>query len=200
MHEGPAWAKLLASFLASFQAPPRSGRDPVYRRPGRDVVDFSPDWASPLGGTDAAARQTTTIPIVMTSTNPLGLGFVASLARPGGNVTGLSLLGPEAAGKRLELLKDMIPGLAKVAALWNPNDPGAQFSLKETQAAAQTLKVKLQILEARSTDAFDGAFLAASREGSEAVVLLPTPPHERERRPDRRHRTAEAVADGVLFR
>jgi putative ABC transport system substrate-binding protein len=111
----------------------------------------------------------------MTSTNPVGLGFVASLARPGGNITGLSLLGPEVAGKRLELLKDIVPGIAKVAVLWNPDDPAAQFSLKETQAAAEALKVNLQILETRDVDAFDGAFLAATREGAAGVILLPAP-------------------------
>jgi putative ABC transport system substrate-binding protein len=111
----------------------------------------------------------------MASTNPVGLGFVASLAKPGGNVTGLSLLGPEVSGKRLQLLKEMIPGVAKIAVLWNPNDPGAAFSLRETQAAAETLSVKLQILQAHDVDAFDSAFRAAIKEGSEAAVLLPAP-------------------------
>jgi putative ABC transport system substrate-binding protein len=130
------------------------------------------------GGSEAthAARQASaTIPIVMTSTNPLGLGFIASLARPGGNVTGLSLRGPEVSGKRLQLLRELVPGLAKVALFWDPNDPGAEFSLKETQAAAETLSVKLQVLETRRADDFEGAFQAAAKEEARAVILLPAP-------------------------
>jgi putative tryptophan/tyrosine transport system substrate-binding protein len=125
--------------------------------------------------TRAARQATTTIPIVMISSDPIGLGFVASLSRPGGNITGLSLLAPEVSGKRLELLKQIIPGIVLAAVLWNPDDPGAVVSLKETQSAAQTLGLKLQTLEARSVDAFDNAFQAAIREGAGAVVLLPAP-------------------------
>jgi putative ABC transport system substrate-binding protein len=132
-------------------------------------------FAAGSEATRAVRQETTSIPIVMTSTNPVGLGFVASLARPGGNTTGLSLLGPEVSGKRLELLKEMIPGIAKVAVFWNPDDPGAQFSLKETQAASELLVIQLQILETRNVDAFDGAFLAANRQGAAAVILLPAP-------------------------
>jgi putative tryptophan/tyrosine transport system substrate-binding protein len=125
--------------------------------------------------TRAVMRETTNIPIVMISSNPVGLGFVASLARPGGNVTGLSLLAPEVSGKRLELLKQIVPGIARVALLWNPNDPGAAFSAKETQAAAETLGLKVQILETPDSNAFDAAFQAASKEGAEAVIPLPAP-------------------------
>jgi putative tryptophan/tyrosine transport system substrate-binding protein len=132
-------------------------------------------FAAGSEATSAARQTTSSVPIVMTSTNPVGLGFVASLARPGSNVTGLSLLGPETSGKRLELIKEMIPGIAKVAVLWNPNDPGARFSLQETQAAAETLKLDLQILETRDVDAFDGAFAAARNEGAAAGILLPAP-------------------------
>jgi putative tryptophan/tyrosine transport system substrate-binding protein len=78
------------------------------------------------------------------STNPVGLGFVASLARPGGNITGVSLPGPEVAGKRFELLKELVPAIVNVAIFWNPNDPGARFSLTETKAAAKALAVNLQ--------------------------------------------------------
>jgi putative tryptophan/tyrosine transport system substrate-binding protein len=125
--------------------------------------------------TDAERRATTTIPIVMVSTNPIGLGFVASLSRPGGNITGLSLFAPELSGKRLELLKQIVPGIVLAAVLWNPDDPGAVSSLQETQNAAQTLGLQLQILETRSVDAFDNAFQAATREGAAAVLLLPAP-------------------------
>jgi ABC-type uncharacterized transport system substrate-binding protein len=132
-------------------------------------------FASGSEATTAVRSQTTSIPIVMTSTNPVGLGFVASLARPGGNVTGLSLLGPETAGKRFELLNDLIPGITTVAAFWNPNDPGAQFSLKETQAAGAALSIGLQSIETRAIDDFEGAFRTAVSEHAAAVIVLPAP-------------------------
>src|SRR5262249_8375343 len=125
--------------------------------------------------TRAALRQTKTIPIVALSSDPVGLGFVASLAKPGGNVTGVSLQAPEVAGKRLQLLKQLVPSITKVAVLWNPDDPAVHLSLEQTQAAAPTLALSLQILEARDADAIDGPLLAASNAGAEAVVVLPTP-------------------------
>jgi putative tryptophan/tyrosine transport system substrate-binding protein len=82
--------------------------------------------------TRAALQQTKTIPIVTLSSNPVAVGFVASLANPGGNVTGVSLLAPEVAGKRLQLLKQLIPSVARVAVLWNPDDPTVHLSVEET--------------------------------------------------------------------
>jgi putative tryptophan/tyrosine transport system substrate-binding protein len=125
--------------------------------------------------TQAAFNQTRSIPIVSLSTNPVGLGFVASLAKPGGNVTGVSLFGPEVSGKRLELLKQAVPGISRVAVLWDPDDPAAHFSVEETQVAAAALGLKLQVLEGRNADAVDGALEAAANAQAEAVVLLPTP-------------------------
>jgi putative ABC transport system substrate-binding protein len=125
--------------------------------------------------TDAARNATTRLPIVMVSTNPLALGFVQSLARPGGNVTGLSLLGPEVSGKRLELLKEMIPGLAKVAVFWNSHDPAARFSLQETEKAAAALNLEPLVIEVQTLGAFGGAFDTARRNGAAAVVLLAAP-------------------------
>jgi putative tryptophan/tyrosine transport system substrate-binding protein len=116
-----------------------------------------------------------TIPIVTMSTNPLGLGFVASLARPGGNITGVSLLGPEVAGKRMELLKELIPGVNTAAVLWNPDDPGAYFSSLETQAAGKVLKIDLHSFETRTLADIDSAFSAVTKEGVQAVILLPAP-------------------------
>src|SRR5215467_1480436 len=124
--------------------------------------------------TRAALQQTKTIPIVTLSSNPVAVGFVASLADPGGNVTGVSLLTPEVAGKRLQLLKQLIPSVARVAVLWNPDDPTVHLSVEETHAAA-TLALTLQILETRDGDAIDGAMLAASNTRAEAIVLMPTP-------------------------
>jgi putative ABC transport system substrate-binding protein len=125
--------------------------------------------------TRAALRQTKTIPIVTLSSNPVAVGFVASLANPGGNVTGVSLLGPEVAGKRLQLLKQLIPSIARVAVLWNPDDPTVHLSVEETQAAATTLAPTLQILKTYNPDDIDAAVLAASNEHAEAIVLMPTP-------------------------
>ena len=125
--------------------------------------------------TRAALRQTKTIPIVTLSSNPVAVGFVASLAHPGGNVTGVSLVAPEVAGKRLQLLKQLIPSIARVAVLWNPDDPTVHLSVEETQAAAAILALTLQILETRSADAIDGAVQAASNARAEAVVHMPTP-------------------------
>src|SRR5215472_13529870 len=125
--------------------------------------------------TRAALAQTNTIPIVTLSSDPVAVGFVASLAKPGGNVTGVSLLAPEVAGKWLQLLKQVIPSIAQVAVLWNPDDPTVHLSVEETRAAAATLALTLQILETRRADAIDGAVLAASNARAEAVVLMPTP-------------------------
>jgi putative ABC transport system substrate-binding protein len=135
-------------------------------------VDVIFGWGSQA--TSALRRQTNRIPIVMTSTNPVGLGFVASLARPGGNITGLSLLGPEVAAKRLQLLKELTPEAVRAAILWNP-DPGAQFSLAEMQAASKALMINLHPFETRAMADIDIAFSAATKEGVQAVVLLPAP-------------------------
>ena len=105
--------------------------------------------------TRAALAQTRTIPIVTLSSDPIAVGFVGSLANPGGNVTGVSLLAPELAGKRLALLKELIPSVTNVALLWNPDDPTVHLSVEESKAAA--------------------ARLAAANERAQALVLMPTP-------------------------
>jgi putative ABC transport system substrate-binding protein len=137
---------------------------------GVDVI-----FANGSEATRAARQMTTGIPIVMISSNPLGLGFVASLARPEGNITGVSLMAPESSGKRLELLKELVPGLANVAVFWNSDDPGAAFSLKETISAAEAIGLKLQILTTRDGNSIDVAFENAVKQGDQAVVLLPAP-------------------------
>ena len=121
-----------------------------------------------------AAKQTTrTIPIVMTSNpDPVGSGLVASLARPGGNVTGLSLFLPEITGKQLELLKEIVAGVARVAVLWNPTNQTHRRMLDVAKIAARSLRVQLQTLEARAPDDFEGAFAAMTRERAGAVVVL----------------------------
>jgi len=124
----------------------------------------------------AAQQATRSIPIVMTSSSdPVGTGFIASLARPGGNTTGLSLLSPELSGKRLELLKEVVAELSHVAVLWNPDDPPATLSLRETEAVAQALGVKLQSLEVRGPDDFESAFRATATGRAGALIILPAP-------------------------
>jgi putative tryptophan/tyrosine transport system substrate-binding protein len=98
--------------------------------------------------TQAVKKATNTIPILMTqSSDPVASGFVASLARPGGNVTGLSTLAPEISGKRLELLKEIVPKLSRVAVLWTSTSPGNAQELREVELAAGALGVKLQYLD-----------------------------------------------------
>jgi putative ABC transport system substrate-binding protein len=124
----------------------------------------------------AAQRATQIIPIVMTSSSdPVGTGFVASLARPGGNITGYSLLSPELSGKRLEMLKEVATGLSRVAVLWNPDDPPAVLSLRETQAAARQLGIELAPMETRSPDDFEPAVASAMSIRAGALVVLSAP-------------------------
>jgi putative ABC transport system substrate-binding protein len=125
--------------------------------------------------TRAALAQTRTIPIVTLSSDPVAVGFVASLAKPGGNVTGVSLLAPELAGKRLALLRELIPSITRVAVLWNPDDPTVRLSVEETRAAAAKLVLALQFLETRDADSINGAVLAAANERAQALLLMPTP-------------------------
>ncbi len=112
----------------------------------------------------AAKHATRTIPIVMTNVNdPVGLGLVASLARPGGNITGLSILTIELIGKQLQLLKQAVPKASRVAYLVNPSSPGAELALREAETAARSPVVKLQILKAQGPDELDKAFAAMTR-------------------------------------
>jgi putative tryptophan/tyrosine transport system substrate-binding protein len=96
------------------------------------------------------------------SSDPVGSGFVASLARPGGNITGNSLLSPELSGKRLQMLKEIVGGLSRVAVLWNPDDPPAVLSLRETEAAARQLGIEVAPIEARRPEDFETSFASAT--------------------------------------
>ena len=124
----------------------------------------------------AAKDATITIPIVMVQVgDPVGSGFVASLARPGGNITGLSSLAPELSGKRLELLKEIIPKLSRVAVFGTSTSPDNAQSLREVELAAGELKVQLQYLDvrdARDPKDIETAFRAASKERAEAVLMM----------------------------
>jgi putative tryptophan/tyrosine transport system substrate-binding protein len=124
----------------------------------------------------AAKRATSTIPIVMTAAgDPLGSGLVASLARPGGNVTGMSLMAPDLGGKRLELLKELLPRLSRVAVLWNAANPYPALVFKETQTAGRTLGIEVQSLEVRGPDDLDSAFAAARRQHPHALIAVEDP-------------------------
>ena len=124
----------------------------------------------------AAKRATATIPIVMTAAgDPLGSGLVASLARPGGNVTGMSLMAPDLGGKRLELLKDVVPRLTRVAVLWNAANPYSALVFNETQTGGQTLGIEVQSLEVRDPVDFDGTFETVRRQHPEALITVEDP-------------------------
>jgi putative ABC transport system substrate-binding protein len=123
--------------------------------------------------TRAAKEATTTIPIVMTQdADPVGSGFVGSLARPGGNITGLSTLAPELSGKRLELLKEIVPKLSRVAVFGTSTQPGNEQSLKEVELVAKAFGVKLQYLDVPSSKDVDTAFRAATKGRADAVLML----------------------------
>ncbi len=124
----------------------------------------------------AAKRATSTIPIVMTTAgDPLGSGLVISLARPGGNVTGLSLMAPDLGGKRLELLKEVLPGVFRVGILWNAANPYSALVFKETESAARILGIELRSIEVRSPDDFDGALAASTRLLVGALITVEDP-------------------------
>ena len=123
--------------------------------------------------THAAKEATSTIPIVMTQDiDPVGSGFVASLARPGGNVTGLSTLAPEISGKRLELLKEVVPKLSRVAVFGTSTQPGNAQSLKEVELAARPLGVMLQYLDVLGPEDIETAFRAANRGRAGAGLMM----------------------------
>jgi putative ABC transport system substrate-binding protein len=125
---------------------------------------------------DEAKRTTSTIPIVMTNHgDPVGSRVVASLARPGGNVTGLSALSPALVGKQLQLLKEAVPRVSRVAVLSNPTHPSHPTSLQEAEVAARSLKVRLQILEARAPTEVAGAFSTVTKESAGALLVLGDP-------------------------
>jgi putative tryptophan/tyrosine transport system substrate-binding protein len=153
-----------------------------------ELVDLHPDLivASNTPAARAAKQATTTIPIVVAVMgDPVGDGLVASLARPAGNVTGMTFLGPELASKRLELLKQALPAMSRVAALWHPGAYG-ESTMKEMltamQAAAGTLSIALQLVDVRGPDEFERAFGAMIREHADALIILPSPMLFSERR------------------
>ena len=129
--------------------------------------------AAATAAVQAAGKATKTIPIVMPVANdPVETGFVASLARPGGNITGLALISSQLSGKRLELLRTTAPEVSRIAVLLNPTNPAVPPQMRETEAAARALGVHLQPLEVRGSKDFDKAFQIATTSRSHALVVL----------------------------
>jgi putative ABC transport system substrate-binding protein len=155
-------------------------------RSAEGKLDRLPDLAAELvrlkvdiivtGGPTAtapASAATKTIPIVMAQdSDPVGNGFVASLARPGGNITGLSNFSPEISGKRLELLKEIVPKISRVAVLGSATEPGNSIALSETKRAAGALAVKLNYLEVRDPQDIEIAFTSATKSRTDAALVL----------------------------
>jgi ABC-type uncharacterized transport system substrate-binding protein len=126
--------------------------------------------------TRAAKQTAAAIPIVMANDDdPVGSGFAASLARPGGNITGLSTLSPEVAGKRLELLKEIVPKLTRVAFVGDVTRPGAAQALREMNVVADAFGIQMQYVEARTTNDIETAIRAAIKERADALLLLGSP-------------------------
>ena len=126
--------------------------------------------------TRAAKGATSTIPIVMAfDDDPVGIGFVATLARPGANTTGLSSLAPEISGKQLELLNEVIPKLSRVAVLGTSTVPQYAQLIKEIELAAKVFGVKVQYLDVLNAKAIESAYQAANKEHADAVVVLGSP-------------------------
>jgi putative tryptophan/tyrosine transport system substrate-binding protein len=141
-----------------------------------ELVHLKVDLIVSTGGTVtavAAKAATSTIPIVFTAGGDLvKVGLIESLARPGGNLTGLSLLTVELGAKRLELLRETLPKIHRVAVLGNPNNPAQKSMLKETQAAAKVMGLELQILEARGPEDFESVFSMMKKERASALLVL----------------------------
>jgi putative tryptophan/tyrosine transport system substrate-binding protein len=140
-----------------------------------DLVRANVDVIATFGdsATKIAQQATSTIPIVALADDLLGSGLISSLSRPGGNTTGITILGPELAAKRMELLSTIVPGLSRVAGLWDPTSGGSQVAMCEN--AARTMKLKLQILEVAHRDDLDAAFRAARDGQAQAVNVFASP-------------------------
>jgi putative tryptophan/tyrosine transport system substrate-binding protein len=158
----------------------------IESRFGEGKVDRLPDLAADMVHSNvdvivaatppailATKQATKTIPIVMVATgDPVALGFVTSLARPGGNITGLTILSVELSGKQLELLTEVVPRASLVAVLWNPKSPDTELAFKETEAAAKAQNVKLLPLAVQRGEDFNSVFQEASKHRPNALIVL----------------------------
>jgi putative ABC transport system substrate-binding protein len=137
-------------------------------------VDVIVAWATLA--TNVARRATSTIPIVMVGVgDPVGLGFIASLARPGGNITGLSSIGVDLSAKLMELFVELVPGMKRVGVVHNPNNPLGTMRLRATEDAIRKLNMQVQVVNAQTSDEFDRAFAQLSAESVGGVVVLGDP-------------------------
>ena len=151
------------------------GKYARYSALAADLVRLKVDVIVAVGGraTQDAQQATRTIPIVMSVViDPLGSGLVASLAHPGGNVTGLTIMASDVVGKQFEVVKEVVPKVSRVALLWNPANPGSAPQVREAEGAARALGVRLQTLEARDPQEIDSAFAAMTKERAGALVVL----------------------------
>jgi putative ABC transport system substrate-binding protein len=149
------------------------GNSERFSEAAEELVRLNPEVIFSFGGDIASAikKATSTIPIVVLMSNdPVESGLVASLGRPGGNITRLTQVHDMLAGKSVELLRDVVPSISRVAILWNPAHADPEF--RETQRASRTLEVQLQSLEVRQAGDFDGAFQAAERDKAEALIVI----------------------------
>jgi putative ABC transport system substrate-binding protein len=156
----------------------RFAEDKQERLPGltaeliRSKVDVIVVASSP--GTRAVKRATSIIPVVMVAVgDPVGSGFVTSLAHPGGNITGVSNIDAFLDAKRLQLLKELLPKLVRVAVLRNPANPPSQFQLRETQSAARSLGIETQVFDVRDPKELESAFAAIAKARADALIVLP---------------------------
>jgi putative ABC transport system substrate-binding protein len=155
-----------------------SGKDHLLADLAADLVRRKTEVIVTLGdqATAAAGKATRDIPIVMAvSTDPVGIGLIASLARPSGNITGLTTISPELGGKRLELLRQVVPGAARIAVLWNANNRGKAAELRELETSAHRLAMTVRSIEVRDPAGFERAFTTISRERPDALLTLREP-------------------------
>src|SRR5215470_3798992 len=136
-------------------------------------VDVIVSWGTPASL--AAHKATDTIPIVMSAGDPIGAGLVAGLARPGGNITGMSVQMAEQEGKRLELLKKLLPSFSRVAVLSNPSNPYCAIAVGEARRGATALNLQFDLMEASDARGLDAAFLTLSRIRPDAVLVVADP-------------------------
>jgi putative ABC transport system substrate-binding protein len=137
-------------------------------------VDVIVAWATPA--TTAARHATSAIPIVMVGVgDPVGFGFIASLARPGGNITGLTSISVDLSAKMVEMFVELVPGMKRIGVLRNPNNPAMPKFLRETEDAVRKLNLQVQVVNAQTSDEFERAFAQLSAESVDGVVLLADP-------------------------
>jgi ABC-type uncharacterized transport system substrate-binding protein len=152
------------------------GNDARFPTLASELVELKPDAIVTTGtpGTLAAKRASSSIPIVFASSaNPVSAGLVASYSRPGGNVTGFTILGPELEGKRVQLLKEIVPVLSRIAVMWNPANPGIVDFLHQMRAAASALNVAVKpIVEVTQSSELNDAFAAIANSNPQAMLVI----------------------------